>query len=55
MIGGFGVASDVTWDLTGDVGYHWNDSLSFAVGYRALGVDYSHHGFVYNVVPSDPL
>lgn len=55
MIGGFGAASKVTWDVMADVGYHWNDRLSFAVGYRALGVDYSNDGFVYDVVQHGPF
>lgn len=55
MIGGFGVASDVTWDVMANVGYRWNDRLSFAAGYRALGVDYRHKGFVYNVVQRGPM
>jgi hypothetical protein len=55
MIGGFGVASDVTWDVMANIGYHWNDKISFAVGYRAMGVDYSHGGFVYDVVQRGPV
>jgi hypothetical protein len=55
MIGGFGAASVRTWDVMAGVGYRWNDRLSFAVGYRALGVDYRHDGFVYNVVQHGPF
>jgi hypothetical protein len=55
MIGGFGAASDVTWDVMAGVGYQWDDRLSFTAGYRALGVDYSHHGFVYDVVQHGPF
>lgn len=55
MVGGFGAGSDVTWDVMGGVGYQWNDWLSFTVGYRALGVDYSHNGFVYDVVQHGPI
>ena len=55
MIGGFSAASKLSWDVMADVGYRWNDRLSIAVGYRALGIDYSHHGFVYNVVRHGPF
>jgi hypothetical protein len=55
MIGGFGAASDITWDVMASVGYQWNERLSIAVGYRALGVDYDHDGFVYDVVQHGPI
>jgi hypothetical protein len=55
MVGGFGAGSKVTWDVMGGVGYQWNDWLSVAVGYRALGVDYDHDGFVYDVVQHGPF
>lgn len=50
MVGGFGAGSDVTWDAMAGAGYQWNDWLSTVGGYRALGVDYSDDGFVYDVV-----
>jgi len=55
MVGGFGAGSEVTWDVMGGVGYQWNDWLSIAVGYRALGVDYDNDGFVYDVVQHGPF
>jgi len=50
MIGGFGVSSDFAWDVMGGVGYQWNDWFATVVGYRALSVDYSNGGFVYDVI-----
>ena len=50
MIGGFGVSSDLAWDVMGGVGYQWSDWFSTVAGYRALGVDYENDGFVYDVV-----
>jgi hypothetical protein len=55
MVGGFGAASDVTWDVFGGVGYQWNERLSLVAGYRALGVDYEDDGFVYDVVQQGPV
>ena len=55
MIGGFGVGSDLMWDLMGGAGYAFNDKFSMFAGYRATSVDYSHQGFVYNVVEQGPV
>ena len=53
-IGGFGVGSDLTWQLFGGYSFDfavWQTTLSGVVGYRALAVDYSHndHGFTNNL------
>lgn len=50
MVGGFGIGSNVNWDVMGGVGYEWTDHFSTVLGYRALGVDYENDGFVYDVV-----
>ena len=55
MIGGGGVGSHLTWDVMGGIGYQWTGSFSTVVGYRALGVDYSNDGFVYDVVEQGPF
>lgn len=41
----------IDWDVAGTLGYQFKYNLSVGAGYRALGVDYSHDGFVYDVVP----
>ncbi len=55
MIGGFGVASDMMWDVMGGIGYNVSDSFSVFGGYRAVSVDYSDDGFVYDVVQQGPI
>ncbi len=47
--------SDFMWDVMGGIGYSFSDSFSTVAGYRALGVDYSNDGFVYDVVQQGPI
>jgi hypothetical protein len=47
-IGGFGMGSDVFYDLNGAIGYQWNKAVGSAIGYRMFDVDYDHDGFVYD-------
>ncbi|HEY7688807.1 MAG TPA: hypothetical protein VH835_08950 [Dongiaceae bacterium] len=54
-VGGFGAASDLTWDVYGGLGYEWNGWLSSIIGYRHLEVDYDHEGFLYDVSQSGPI
>jgi hypothetical protein len=55
LIGGFGVSADLDWDLFGGLGYEINDRFSLVAGYRAVGVDYSHDGFVVDIIQSGPI
>ena len=55
MIGGFGVSSAIDWDVMGGIGYDFNKTFSMVAGYRALGVDFSDNGFVFNVVQQGPF
>lgn len=55
MIGGFGMSSDLMWDVMAGLGYEFTDSFSVFGGYRAVSVDYSNGGFVYDVVQHGPL
>lgn len=55
MVGGFGAASDVMWDVWGGLGYEFTDRVSAVAGYRATGVDYSNDGFLYDVVQQGPV
>jgi len=55
MVGGFGVSSDLMWDVMAGVGYEFNDTFSAFGGYRAVGVDYSNDGFVYDMVQQGPV
>ena len=54
-VGGFGVASDLTWQLLGTLGYRFNDWISARAGYRHLDVDYKDDGFVWDVELSGPI
>lgn len=55
MIGGFGAAADIDWDLFGGLGYEVSDRLSLVAGYRAMGVDYTDGGFVFDIVKEGPV
>ena len=54
-IGGFGVNSDLTWQVFAGVGYDFTDSVSVAAGYRALGVDYSDGPLSMDLVTHGPV
>lgn len=54
-IGGFGAGSDFMWDVTGGVGYRYNQHLSLSAGYRAFGVDYERSGDVIDLISHGPI
>lgn len=47
--------ADVDWDVAAGLGYNINDTFSATLGYRALGVDYSDDGFLFDVVQQGPI
>ena len=47
--GGFGVGSDLFYDLNANLGYQWSKSIGTTVGYRMYDLDYEKDGFVYDV------
>jgi opacity protein-like surface antigen len=47
--------ADVDWDVMAGVGYNINETFSATLGYRALGVDYSDDGFLFDVVQQGPI
>ena len=49
VIGGFGVGSDLFYDLTANIGYQWNDAIGTTVGYRLYDLDYETDDFLYDV------
>jgi hypothetical protein len=55
MIGGFGVGSDLMWDAMAGAGYSFNEHFDMFAGYRAVSVDYSDDGFVYDMVQQGPV
>ncbi len=54
-IGGFGVDSDLTWNVQASLGYRFNESVSLEVGYRYFDTDYSENNFIYDVAQSGAL
>jgi hypothetical protein len=57
-VGGFGIASDFTWQVYPVLLYHTSEAIDLAVGYRALGIDYEtgsgNDKFVYDVITFGP-
>jgi hypothetical protein len=49
-IGGFGIASDITWQAMASLGYRVSENASLGLGYRGLGTDYSNSNATYDVV-----
>lgn len=49
-IGGFGVGSDLMWQLEGVVGVQLSHSIFAEAGYRALSFDYDDGTFVYDTI-----
>jgi hypothetical protein len=58
-IGGFGIGSDLTWQVQGYIGYQLVRFFSVSVGYRVIGVDYSTGSgteyFLYDVNTFGPV
>ncbi len=54
-IGGFGVSSDLTWQVFAGFGYHFNHWLSIGLGYRAIGTDYSDGDFELDTITHGPV
>lgn len=51
-IGGFGIGSDLTWQIFGGVGFRPTPNVELEAGWRYLAVDYDNDGFVYDVAYS---
>jgi hypothetical protein len=47
--------ADLDWDVAAVLGYRFSNRFSAVAGYRALGVDYSDDGFVFDVVQQGPI
>jgi hypothetical protein len=47
-IGGFGVSSELTWQLVAAAGYSVTENVSVLLGYRHLDYDYDKDGFIYD-------
>ncbi len=55
MVGGFGVSSDIDWDVMAGAGYEVRDWVSVVAGYRAAGVDYQDGPFVFDTILHGPI
>ncbi|TFY84417.1 hypothetical protein DYL59_29280 [Pseudomonas kairouanensis] len=53
MVGGGQSRED--WDLAALAGWEFWPGFSAVAGYRAMGVNYRHDGFVYDIVQKGPL
>jgi hypothetical protein len=47
--------ADIDWDVALALGYKFNETVSAVAGYRALGVNYSNDGFVFDAVQQGPI
>jgi hypothetical protein len=58
-IGGFGIGSDLVWQVQADVGYRHSDKWLFTFGYRIIDIDYDHGSgadrFVYDMQTFGPV
>lgn len=54
-VGGFGAASDLTWQAFAGIAYQFSERWSLKIGYRAIGVDYESGGFKFDVIQHGPL
>jgi hypothetical protein len=53
-IGGFGVGSDLSWELIAGVDYKLTNCISLTAGWAILDIDYESGGFGYDVTMSGP-
>jgi len=54
-VGGFGLVSDIDWQVLGTIQYQVADSITLDAGYRYLAVDYDDGGFLFDVALSGPI
>jgi hypothetical protein len=58
-IGGFGIGSDLTWQLQAYAGYRFSKLIQLTAGYRILSIDYDKgvdtERFIYNVDTFGPV
>ena len=50
MIGGFGVGSDLDWDVMGGLGYQWTDSSRRFSATALSASTTTNDGFIYDVI-----
>lgn len=55
QVGGFGAASDSTWQVLAGIGYQLNDCWRLVGGYRHQYIDYEKGGFLYDLDIGGPV
>ncbi len=54
-IGGFGAGSELQWELIGRAGYRISDTVSAAIGYRHLVLDFDRDRLDIDVTMTGPF
>lgn len=54
-VGGFGVSSELTYQLLGTVSYSFNDNIALQIGYRYFAVDFEDGPFEFDVKLFGPI
>jgi len=54
-VGGFGVASDIDWQVLGTLQYQPTEWATLEAGYRYLAVDFDDNGFLFDVALQGPI
>lgn len=47
--GGFGIGSDLFYEINANIGCRWTEKIGTAIGYRMYDADYEDDGFSYDV------
>jgi len=53
-VGGFGLGSELTWNVRLGLGYDMSHSTSLLFGYHWLDIDYDSGGFLYDILQQGP-
>ena len=54
-VGGFGIGSDLTWQVLAAIQYEFNERWRASAGWRHYSVDYDKGAFLYDVSLSGPI
>ena len=53
-VGGFGLGSDLTWNVRVGLGYDFSETVGLRFGYHWLDVDYNDNKFLFDVLQQGP-
>jgi hypothetical protein len=54
-VGGFGLGSDLQWEVIGRAGWRLSDTFTVAAGYRHLAVDFDNDGLLLDMTLTGPF